>query len=226
MNWNLIKEQNIQVNNEPFVIKDFFDSPNKYLSWDTVNQCLYRRDMHWELIANNGYKMGIPRHESVWYGNYADAQFLSDQVRSGCGFVIQQYGRYDKATNDLLFDVESNFNCASDIHVYGGVTAANSFKIHCDETCNFIIQVEGTTPWTVYNESFAFISSSNSYFPSDNEVTPALEVELTPGDILFIPAWRYHRATPNSKRLSMSIAMMQKYYQTPCINRQPLLTIS
>jgi|14_taG_2_1085336.scaffolds.fasta_scaffold01779_2 hypothetical protein len=226
MNWNLIKEQNIQVNNNPFVLKDFFDSPNKYLSWGTVNQCLYRRDMDWQLIDSKGYKMGIPSSQSVWYGHCLDTQFMCNQIIKGCGFVIQQYGRYDKLTNDLLFDVESNFCCASDLHAYGGTQSAGSFQNHCDETCNFIIQVEGTTPWTVYNESFSFITSSNFYFPSDSELTPALEIELTPGDLLYIPAWRYHRALPNSKRLSMSVAMMQRYHNTPCINRQPLLTIS
>lgn len=226
MNWNLVKEQNIHINNNPFVLKNFLDSPSAYLDWNAVNECLYRRDMDWQLISSNGFKIEIPKVDSVWYGIHSDAHFINNQVRSGCGFIIQQYGRYNKLTNDLLCDVESNFYCVSDIHAYGGSKPTNSFNAHCDETCNFIIQVEGSTPWTVYNESFSFISSPNFYFPSDSEITPDLQVELTPGDALYIPAWRYHKATPNTKRLSMSIAMMQKYPHTPCINRQTLLTIS
>jgi len=226
MNWDLIKEKNLRVNNDPFVIKNFLDPPDQFVSWEKVNSCLYRRDMNWEIISNSGFKTNIPQIDSVWYGIHQDPIFIFDKIRSGSGFVISKYGRFDDKTNQFLYELESNFYSASDIHVYGGLGNANSFNIHCDETCNFIIQVEGTTPWVVYKNSYSFVSSIDSYFPNESEVVPELEVELSPGDLLYIPAWRYHKASPRGNRLSMSIAMMQRYFNTPTMHRESLLTIT
>jgi len=225
MNWDLIKEKNLKVNNNPFVIKNFLECPTEYVDWNKVNSCLYRRDMNWEIISESGFKTNIPQVDSLWYGTHQDPIFLHDKIRSGSGFIINQYGRFDSAVNQLLYTLEQNFYSASDIHVYGGLGSSKSFNIHCDETCNFIIQVDGTTPWVVYENSYSFISSVDRYFPDKSEVTPELEVELSPGDLLYIPAWKYHQAMPNGKRLSMSIAMLQRYFNTPVVHRQHRLTI-
>ena len=46
----------------------------------------------------------------------------------------------------------------------------------------------------------------------DDELDVAIDVELSPGDALYIPSRMYHCAYPTGKRLSMSI---------PCWNRFP-----
>ena len=59
MNWNLIKEKNLKVNNNPFVIKNFLDPPDQFVSWEKVNSGLYRRDMNWEIIEDHSEQAKI-----------------------------------------------------------------------------------------------------------------------------------------------------------------------
>ena len=103
---------------------------------------------------------------------------------------ITKYGRYNRRTNDLCREIENTLDVTSDLHIYGGHTGSHS-KPHKDETENIIIQVEGNTPWMVF----------------DDEFNPQLNVTLYPGDAIFIPKGWYHQANLLA-HLSMSIAML------------------
>ena len=49
-------------------------------------------------------------------------------------------------------------SCQGEMHVYGGTSTHQSFPIHQDLANNFIIQCEGETHWTVYNDRAAIYS--------------------------------------------------------------------
>ncbi len=174
----------------PFLMFD----PSQYVSWDDVDECLYRTDMKWELISPDGIKDEVPTFTSAWYGDYQETRYITHKIKKGYGFVITKYGRYNKRTNDLCREIENTLDVTSDLHIYGGHTGSHSFKPHKDETENIIIQVEGNTPWMVF----------------DDEFNPQLNVTLYPGDAIFIPKGWYHQAKPSNTRLSMSIAMFDK----------------
>jgi len=222
MNWDLVKNHNLSYNDNPFLLKNFLEYPEYYLSWETVTDCLYRRDLYWEIIGNAGWKENIPLEETVCYGTYQNPTYILNSVNRGRGFVITQYGRYNELTNSLCRDVESNFYCCPDIHIYGGLKGSGSFNIHCDPTVNFIIQVEGVTNWKVFKNRCSPISSIDPVFPDEKNLEIAIETDLSPGDLLYIPNNCYHKASPEGKRLSMSIAMLPKTFNTPTIDRNPL----
>ncbi len=190
----------------PLYIPNFLLWPDQYLDWPMVDECLHRSDLNWEIIAPDGLKREIPVLDSAWYGEYQDTRFVTQKVKRGYGFVITRYGRFNKLTNDLCREVEEEFSCVSDIHVYGGLEGASSFNAHKDNTTNAIIQVEGQTPWVVFNDDFE----------------PELEVTLTKGDLLYIPFQKYHQAKPSGTRLSMSIACVPEELKRMTIDRGPL----
>ena len=84
-------------------------------------------------------------------------------------------------------EIEEQTGYVVDIHIYGGLNGARSFSPHEDQTANFIVQIDGETPWKV----------------------DGLDVEptLKRGNALYIPEMKTHGASPNGQRLSMSIAM-------------------
>ena len=200
MKWNNVR------GSTPLYIPNFLHWPDQYVDWSIVDECLYRRDLHWEIIAPDGHKKEIPSLDSAWYGEYEDIRFVTQKVKRGYGFVITKFGRYNKLTNDLCREVEEEFSCVSDIHVYGGFGDASSFNPHRDATTNVIIQVDGQTPWVVFND----------------DLEPELEVTLTKGDLLYIPFQRLHQAKPSGTRLSMSIAMIPPELKRITIDRGPL----
>ena len=86
-----------------------------------------------------------------------------------------------------------------------------SFKVHEDCANNFIIQVEGQTHWRVYNNRCSNIVGKRFDYPEHDFLDCAIDVIMSPGDMLYIPARCYHQAQPHEKRLSVSIPMQHMY---------------
>ena len=53
----------------------------------------------------------------------------------------------------------------------------------------------------------------------DEDLELAIEVELQPGDALYIPSRMYHKAMPDGKRLSMSIPCWNRFATDPLDNQ-------
>ena len=99
----------------PFIMFD----PSQYVSWDDVDECLYRTDMKWELISPDGIKDEVPTFTSAWYGDYQETRYITHKIKKGYGFVITKYGRYNRRTNDLCREIENTLDVTSDLHIYG-----------------------------------------------------------------------------------------------------------
>ena len=99
-------------------------------------------------------------------------------------------------------------------HIYAGYKGCSSFRVHEDTANNFIIQIEGSTHWTVYKNRCSNIikpqemRSVEEFNDLVSQMEPAVDTMLTPGDMLYIPARCYHQAQPDGKRLSVSIPMV------------------
>ena len=213
----ILNETNLLVNDKPHFFKQLLANPGELLAWQDVENCMNNPYLYdFEMIDSNGLKVDIPRSTKAWmYGKTAqNKKFLFEKFHQGNSLIIMNYGFYNEKTNHLLDIFERMFDVNSAIHVYCGLTDSKSFTIHDDYPCNFIIQVEGTTRWKVYNNRISYmykVGTMNNQL-NDTELDVAIDVELSPGDALYIPSRMYHCAYPTGKRLSMSI---------PCWNRFP-----
>ena len=106
----------------------------------------------------------------------------------------------------MCIEIERSLDVCADIHVYGGRGGSPSFKTHCDNFSNFIIQCVGETHWQVYkNKQTSLIACKNDKSINYDIMEVDWEGVLLPGDLLYIPNRAYHRALPDHPRLSMSI---------------------
>lgn len=108
--------------------------------------------------------------------------------------LIIDASRVNKKINSVCKDLEAIFpNSCSDAHIY--FTVANNlssgFGIHCDESHNLIVQMEGCSLFEVWDQEV-------------RETDPAIKIALSPGDAIFIPMKVYHRVTSLTERLSIS----------------------
>lgn len=213
----ILNETNLLVNDQPHFFKDLLANPSELLSWQDVENCMNNPYLYdFEMIDSQGFKVDIPRSQKAWmWGKTAqNKKFLFEKFHQGNSLIIMNYGFYNEKTNHLLDIFERTFDVNSAIHVYCGLTDAKSFTIHDDYPANFIIQVEGTTRWKVFNNRISYmykVGTMNNRL-NDDDLDVAIDVELSPGDALYIPSRMYHCAYPTGKRLSMSI---------PCWNRFP-----
>ena len=209
---NLIKEQNLNFFDDPFVIKNFLKDVEDYLNWNTLNEAINNDIVEWELIdKDTKEKIEIPWRVSFWSRvRQQDKQFISDQINNGTTFVSVNCCILNTKLRSLVSDIQEAFPVACDIHIYGSKgTNSKSFKPHADRPYNFIIQAIGDTDWIVYKNRISSILPYKDYGLEKELLTPALEVTLSPGDLLYIPPKTYHAALPSMSRLSMSI---------PCIS--------
>jgi len=193
----------------PLLFRRVTDVPHLYVDWGDVQHCLNNPWMYnIEILDSNNTKVQMPTVPHPWHGNWhPDKKVIMDLVNDNHTFVIAKYGHHNKAVNELLQSIENAFDVACDAHIYGALGGASSFKIHWDQPANFIMQIHGETHWTVYNERCSTLVKYTGfpYNPTEDEVTPAIDTVLQPGDMLYIPSRCYHCARPDQERLSLSI---------------------
>lgn len=159
----------------------------KLADWKSVEYCL-NFPVHYTtevIIPNTGEKVchGIDKKRTI------------DMVK-GATFIVSGYGFHGKLQNDICHVIEKTNDVTCDMHLYGGLkkNTYNSFGMHKDTSANFICQMDGETPWKVY----------------DNNGNILIDTILKPMDVLYIPLGMIHCAEPTGKRLSVSIAMWEK----------------
>ena len=192
----------------PLHIKNFLPTPELFANWGIVEDCINRPEtFRYSLIDKNNEKISIPEYYSHWNStNIQSKEFVAHCFNNGAGLSIERFGTYNTFTKKILAVVESQFYVDCDIHLYCGLDQAASFKIHEDTPSNFIIQISGTTKWKVFKERCSSLFPVNTFYPDQTELDePDIEVELEPGDGLYIPARSYHCAQPSTSRISLSI---------------------
>ena len=80
---------------------------------------------------------------------------------------------------------------------------AKCFPIHADSTDNFLFHVRGDVRWHMYNE-FEYDC------PIRDEATIDTVIDLSEGDLLYIPRKLYHRVDTLSPRISISFHFTER----------------
>ena len=203
---NLIGEQNLHIFDGPFVIENFLKNVEDYLNWNTLNEAINSDFVEWELISKDTSEyINIPQFVPYWSGRQQNKQYILDHVNNGTTFIISRCCILNDNLKSLVSDIQKTFPVACDIHIYGSKGNSKSFIPHSDRPNNFIIQAIGDTDWIVFKNRIGSLLQHHNH-PLEKEVLiPALEVTLSPGDLLYIPSRTYHVALPSMPRLSMSI---------------------
>lgn len=200
---------------EAFVERLFSEEEAKSIfNWNDVTNLLRTNTRYFEIIEKNHTKLQIPGYAHDWHGIYGtiqDKQFILDNIKAGNGFTILGQACYNEKIYDLSKTMEESLNQALDAHVYGAyVKTAKSFKAHSDPSLNIILQMDGTSLWRVYAEKRHDIPPDILDVTGQltEHLTETFSIDLTPGMMLYIPRWLYHKCEPKTKRLSISFAMM------------------
>nr|CCA22892.1 nucleolar protein putative [Albugo laibachii Nc14] len=144
-------------------------------------------------------KSGIASGKDVWT-KYAEGW----SIRLLCP---QQYS--DRLWR-LLSILESEFGTMMGANTYLTPPRAQGFAPHYDDIEAFILQLEGRKQWKVYSprcteQILPRVSSKN--FQQDDIGDPLLEVELGPGDLLYLPRGYIHQAKTAKELHSLHITI-------------------
>jgi ribosomal protein L16 Arg81 hydroxylase len=156
-----------------------------------------------ELIRNG--KIDIPLK-----GLFQDRDFILNQIAQDAMFCITNFWNINYSAQTLWECFCDNYPAQGvDFHLYGGLSAnAQSFPPHNDFATNYIVQLDGSCEWTIYNERATAEEAYNYViYPVDQLTVRTVQI-LNPGDVIYIPRGVHHSCRPLGKRLSLSIPIL------------------
>lgn len=141
------------------------------------------------------------------FGDVIDADRLSALFASGCSVVLDGLNRFSPAVADMCREIEMLFRHRVNPNLYLTPPGSQGFALHYDTHDTVIMQMQGTKHWRVYDATFEMPLDEQRYDKKKHRVGELLmEMELQPGDLLYIPRGFFHEARSNDE-LSLHVTL-------------------
>ncbi len=129
--------------------------------------------------------------------------------RQGNTLIVNHLGKRYPSVANLCRNLEDFFTCSVGANLYLTPKEAQGFPQHFDAHDVFILQIEGSKHWRVYDAYCELpIDENFEEVPPGMFHEPLCEVYLQPGDLLYIPRGFVHEAmTSNTSSLHITIGV-------------------
>lgn len=130
-----------------------------------------------------------------------DAARLYQEYADGGTIVLNNLEGSLPSLMDLCRSMEQEFSCRFQCNIYvtpGG--AAQGLRTHYDSHDVFVLQIEGTKHWRIYDTPIVRPFRGQEFTPE--EFTPGpltMEFDLHPGDMVYVPRGVMHDATSGAE---------------------------
>lgn len=136
----------------------------------------------------------IQSHKNI----QADYIKIQKQLENGTSLVLSSLHRHIPKLNQFIYALRAELQSKVWANVYITPPNSQAFKLHYDTHDVFVLQIQGTKKWSMYNAPIVLpdkSQSSKDYFP-ENEPEYIFEDEFTleAGDLLYIPRGYGHQA--------------------------------
>jgi len=135
------------------------------------------------------------RHGTESFDGVADLQQIQSEYRSGATVVLPALQRTWPPLRQLCAALEDDFS--HPVHANAYLTPGDSpgFTPHYDTHEVFVLQIAGTKRWRVFQPPQPLPHRSQPFTPVGYALPqPLLELELKPGDLLYLPRGFVHAA--------------------------------
>ena len=147
-------------------------------------------------------------------GNVVDIQKLLGLLRNGTTAILTDMARYIPKLNRYCEQLENELGVKLQANVY--ITPPNSqgFHVHVDEHDVFVLQLFGKKNWQLYEglveyPTKSLIQSLKEF--SEEEHKKAADIEMKPGDLLYVPHGMYHDAcTTNEASVHITLGLLPR----------------
>lgn len=132
---------------------------------------------------------------------------MSALFASGCTVVLDNVPKFSPSFASLTLGLSRALGCVTGANVYVTPGAGQGFGVHWDTHDTVIVQIAGTKHWRVYDSPLGLPLLHQYYDKKAHPVGEiALEMEMEPGDLLYIPRGFLHEARANDE-LSMHVTI-------------------
>jgi len=159
-------------------------------------------------LAAEAYTKNI-KHGSEFFHGVPDLGQIQSEYRSGATVVLPALQRTWAPLRELCAALEDEFSHA--VHANAYLTPGDSpgFTPHYDTHEVFVLQIAGTKRWRMYEPSLTLPHRTQPFTPMGYALPPPiLELELMPGDLLYLPRGYVHAAnTSNSHSAHITVGI-------------------
>ena len=168
--------------------------------WDRMPQCA--------VVLPEGNKLN-PENRDQWTKKTHKKQFsknlIYDLWKNGNSIILPLSEHLNKTMWNQCAELEKEFGSGCANIYCSNQVDSNNYKIHADSTDNFLFHVRGKIRWHIYNE---FADQCKP-----EEATENTYIDLSEGDLLYLPVKLYHRVTTLSPRISISYHFTDKKFK-------------
>lgn len=134
-------------------------------------------------------------------------QHADHWLRQGATLIINSIQRLDPVIEHFAAALSRDMNTSVNINCYTSWPSKQGFDIHFDRHDVFVLQVEGTKTWRVFQPTRTFPLELNKQQgkgdPPDGE--PYLDRIMAPGDVMYIPRGHWHYAIADSPSVHLTV---------------------
>jgi hypothetical protein len=129
---------------------------------------------------------------------------FSQALQAGMRVTVEEIDSFDPVLRDLVDDTRQALAIPERVHIGSFISPPGwGFPVHYDAVPNWVIQIEGRKRWH-YSELPAREHPPGPYVPTAEQLAQGVDgldesrlrsVELSPGDVLYLPPGTWHRTT-------------------------------
>jgi hypothetical protein len=172
------------------------------LSWREIDTLLSGHALDGNVsVMRDG--MPIPRQfYTSNEGKHLNVRAFHDLLSQGVSIVVNDVDRSIPQIRQLLAAIGREMGVPTNVSAYLSFSRGGALKPHWDIMDVLVVQVHGSKQWRVWKAELPHpVETADSARTKVNAgVTPDQEVELAPGDVLFIPRGEPHSAAVSSER--------------------------
>ncbi len=136
-----------------------------------------------------------------------DLDRIAAEFRAGATISLPAFHRACKPLGDLAAAIEAEFDHPVHTNVYVTPGNAAGFSPHYDTHEVFVLQISGAKRWTIHDPPLTLPHRHQPFDPRSYTLSsPRLDVELQPGDLLYLPRGFVH-ATRTSEAASIHVTV-------------------
>lgn len=157
---------------------------------------------------------GSEHYASRWTNSDGTPQpkYVRMAIQEGYSMIINGIDKLWEPVERFTHALQADLHHPVDVNLYVTPPSSQAFSYHWDIMDVFILQVEGTKAWQVYEAAFDRPFPDEHAQISDDQLPPKVfDLELQPGDMLYIPRGHVHAArTTDSTSMHLSVGIHPK----------------
>jgi hypothetical protein len=168
------------------------------LSWRDIDTILSEHALDESLtLMRDGVR--VPRHfYTSGEGKRLNVRAFHELLPEGVSIVVDRVHRLIPKIRHLAVAVEREMKIHTGVNAYISFAKGGAFKPHWDVHDVLVVQVHGNKRWRVWKAEVPHPIEMADQSNLDTSVAPDQEVEMAPGDVLFIPRGEPHSAAVSS----------------------------